>query len=100
MEGVCDNLVGQNKEDEEDGVDDSQPQGNEDAEGVEVGSVEFGDEQIGALETLEQGVHGLLDALLQGECQEVEDLDDIGRLLGEWLLVVVVGGVEIGTWDR
>lgn len=59
----------------------SQPEGNQDAEGVDVRPVELRDKQISALEALGQSVHSLLDTLLQGECQEVEDLSDFSWLL-------------------
>ncbi|KAL1881319.1 hypothetical protein Daus18300_001172 [Diaporthe australafricana] len=78
--GMGDSPVDKNKRYDEDGVDDSQPQGDEDADGVEVGSVELGDKQKGALEALKKSVRGLSNAFLQGEDQEVEELGESGWL--------------------
>jgi hypothetical protein len=87
----------QDKEDEKDGVDDSQPQGNQDADGVKVWSVELRDKQIGALEAQGQGVHSLLNTLPQGESQEVEDLLDLCLLHWVWRLVGVEVAVAVGV---
>ena len=63
-----------------DGVDDGQPKRNEDADRLDVWLVELSEKQICALEVLDQGVQGLLDALLESECQEENDLLEVGPL--------------------
>lgn len=68
------------EDDEADGVDNSQPERDEDADGVDVWLVKLAEEQICALEILKEAVQGLLDALLQGECQEEDDLLEINSL--------------------
>lgn len=62
--------------------------------------MELGHKHVGALEALEQGVQGLLNTLLQGEGQEVEDLGDLSWLLRVWPLVGIVVGVTVtvGGW--
>lgn len=98
LDSVCNSSMCKNKEDEKDGVDDSQPQGNQDADGVKIRSVKLRDKQIGALEALYQGVHGLLDTLCHSESQEAEDLFDLGWLHWVWRLFAVEVGVQVGGW--
>lgn len=68
------------KDDEADGVDNGQPKRDEDANRLEIWLVKLAEKQICALEGLKEAVDCLLDALLQGEGQEEDNLEKVDAL--------------------
>lgn len=77
---VVGDLVDKHKDDKAEGVEDSQPQRDEDADCVDVWLMKLAKKQICALHVLKEAAQSLSEALLQGVCQEKEDLLELNPM--------------------
>lgn len=93
IDQVVYNAVKKGKENEQESVKDSQPERDEDTDRIEVRPGQLADKQPGTLEVLYNGVDGLVNALLQCEGKEIENLSEIGWL--GWFTRLVVVSPEL-----